>query len=171
MDAINSFFPIFLLLSLIWSESRQVPNGTILDTTAAPHVGQMYFDQDLITQVKKVAPYKESKSVFVTNEDDMLLVSVADTAADPVMEYSPLGDALDDGLIAWLSMGVNTTYLHEIVTAVTYYEEGGVPNPSAMTGPPPGAGFPGGALPPGFPPGGPGMPDMPSMPAITCENP
>jgi hypothetical protein len=170
MDAINSFFPIFLLLSLIGSESRRVPNGTILDTTAA-HVGQMYFDQDLITQVKKVAPYKENKSVFVTNVDDMPLVSVADTAGDPVMEYSSLDDALDDGLIAWLSMGVNTMYLHEIVPAVTYYEDGGVSNPSAMTGPPPGAGFPGGALPPGFPPRGPGMSDMPSMPAIPCENP
>jgi hypothetical protein len=126
-----------------------------MDTSAA-HVGQMYFDQDLITYANKLKPYTENKQPFITNAEDPLLSGAAN-ASDPIMEYTLLGKRVEDGLLAWLSIGVNTTFLHEIVPAVTYYESGGQPNPNAIVGPPPG----------GFPSGIPGFPPPPSTPSPT----
>lgn len=82
------------------------------------------------------------------------------------MEYVVLGGGIDDGLLAWLSFGINVTLAREMVAAATLYEDGGVQNqqggfpqlPPGFTFPP--GGFPTGGLPPGFsfPPGGPGFP-------------
>ncbi len=125
-------------------------NGTLLDTTAA-HVGQMYFDQDLITAVEKNAPYTANKQALTTNAQDFLLTGAAGSS-DPVMEYVVLGSGVGDGLLSWLSFGINTTLAREINPAVTLYESGGVANPNAGMGGPPRQGFPSG-FPTGFPSG------------------
>jgi hypothetical protein len=62
-----------------------------------------------------------------------------------------LGNDVSDGILAWLSFGVNTTSVRTIMDAATYYETGGVANAGA--GGPPGGGGP--------PPGGPGAPGAP----------
>ena len=129
------------------------PNGTLLDTTAA-HVGQMYFDQDLIDEVEKRVPYTLNTQPMTTNAQDFLLAGAAQVS-DPIMEYVVLGGGVDDGLLAWLSFGINVTLAREMVAASTFYENGGVANPKPGSGFPPG-GFPTGGFPPGFtfPPGG-----------------
>ncbi|KAG7284451.1 hypothetical protein NEMBOFW57_010824 [Staphylotrichum longicolle] len=104
-------------------------NGTLLDTTAA-HVGQMYFDQDLIAAVEKQAPYTANKQALTTNSQDFLLTAAGQTS-DPVMEYVVLGKGVEDGLLAWLGFGVNTTLAREMSAAATIYESGGVANPNA----------------------------------------
>ncbi|SPQ24379.1 a01041e6-6285-4ea0-a35f-3666b85c5c33 [Thermothielavioides terrestris] len=83
------------------------PNGTLLDTTAA-HVGQMYFDQDLIDEIETRAPYTLNTQNKTTNDQDIWLATAAQSS-DPFMEYVVLGKGVDDGLLAWLSFGVNTT--------------------------------------------------------------
>ncbi|KAK3899841.1 Intradiol ring-cleavage dioxygenase [Staphylotrichum tortipilum] len=132
-------------------------NGTLLDTTAA-HVGQMYFDQDLITEVEKNAPYTANKQPLTTNAQDFILTGAAGSS-DPVMEYVVLGKGVADGLLSWLSFGINTTLAREISPAVTgcdmpLYETGGEANPNAGMGGPGGfpTGFPSG-FPTGFPSG------------------
>lgn len=139
--------------------ATELANGTLIDTTAA-HVGQMYFDQDLIGEVNKLAPYTDNKQGFTTNAQDMILNGVQGDS-DPIMEYTRLGEGLQDGLLAWLSIGINRTYVHEITPAATHFETGGEANPNG--GMPP----PGGPFPSGFPPGGPppsGMSGFPPMP-------
>lgn len=129
-------------------------NDTLVSTRAA-HVGQMYFDQALIDDVVALPPYSRNTKAFVPNARDFVLTGAAATS-DPIMEFARLGGGVGDGLLAWLSLGINTTFVHDIVPAATHYESGGQPNPNAMAGPPPG-GFPGGG-PPGFPPGFPPPP-------------
>jgi hypothetical protein len=109
------YFPVSTLVAVhihvaVHLNASMLANGTLLDNTAA-HVGQMYFDEDLITEVNKLGPYKDNKSIYVSNAEDILLAAVADSDADPLMEYAMLGEKLEDGLIAWLSMGVNTSYM------------------------------------------------------------
>lgn len=133
-------------------------NGTLLDTTAA-HVGQMYFDQDLIDAVETRVPYTFNTQPLTTNAQDFLLAGALLTS-DPIMEYVVLGGGIDDGLLAWLSFGVNVTLAREIFSAATLYADGGVQNQNPGGGFPPGGpppgGFPSGGFPPGFsfPPGG-----------------
>ena len=98
-------------------------NGTVMDLTAA-HVGQMYFDQDLIAQVEKAEPYTENEMPVTRNRDDFILAGEANST-DPIMEYVWLGDGVEDGILAWLSIGVNTTYERNVTEAATLHEEGG----------------------------------------------
>ncbi len=118
-------------------------NGTLLDTSAA-HVGQMYFDQDLITEVEKQAPYSSNKQKLTTNSGDFIFTGAAGSS-DPIMEYVLLGQGVSNGLLAWLSFGVNTTAVHKMSAAATIYESGGVANAnSGFSGGPGGPGGPGG---------------------------
>lgn len=111
-------------------------NDTIYDLTAT-HVGQMYFDQALDDQVETYAPYSTNTQAITTNEEDFILQDGLATS-DPIMQYVLLGEDISEGLLAWLSFGVNTTYTHTISDAATYFESGGVSNGNGGGGAPPG---------------------------------
>lgn len=125
-------------------------NGTVLlngtwSGDVAAHVGQMFFDQDLITQVETVAPYSSNTQTLTTNAEDSIMSSETENGVDPVMQYTLLGDTVDEGLFAWLAFGINTTYASTITPAATLYESGGVENANSGGGGPGGNGsFPGG---------------------------
>lgn len=118
-------------------------NDTLLNgnnsTTHASHVGQLFFDQDLITQVSQLFPYNESTATIVDNSEDSILQQEADTT-DPFVEYVLLGDNLSDGILAWISIGVDPTADSEVSSAATHYSSGGVTNENSMDGPPGGNG-------------------------------
>ncbi|KAM7194154.1 Intradiol ring-cleavage dioxygenase [Naviculisporaceae sp. PSN 640] len=155
------------------------PNGTLHDLTAA-HVGQIYFDQELIDAVEKTSPYTENTQVLTTNAQDFLLQQAAATS-DPFLEWVYLGEKgeLAEGLLSWISFGINVTLAREMYAASTLTENGGVANPAPGGGFPgggfPGGGFPGGGFPPGFtfPPGAPGFPTggLPTASPLPSGNP
>ncbi|KAI0121088.1 Intradiol ring-cleavage dioxygenase [Xylariales sp. AK1849] len=101
-------------------------NGTLYDTTAM-HIGQMYFDQDLSDQVELTYPYNINTQPVTLNAEDFILADGLATS-DPIMEYVYLGEDVSDGVLAWLSFGINTTYVTTARDAATYYESGGVAN-------------------------------------------
>ncbi|KAM0293707.1 hypothetical protein ACHAPM_011524 [Fusarium culmorum] len=101
-------------------------NSTISDTTAS-HVGQMYFDQNLIDAVEKFAPYNTNTQPITVNSEDFLLASGLETS-DPIMQYVLLGDSIEDGILSWLSFGIDTDYATTVYAAATRYKEGGVAN-------------------------------------------
>lgn len=106
------------------------PNGTIRGNTAA-HVGQLYFDQNIIAAVEGTYPYTANAQQFTYNKDDWLLGMDAARGwqADPFLEYIKLGDNIEDGLLAWISIGVNMSFTREVWAAATLYADGGVQNP------------------------------------------
>jgi protocatechuate 3,4-dioxygenase beta subunit len=121
-------------------------NKTLGLENYASHVGQVFFDQDLISAVESVAPYSTNQQALTTNEEDGIMAQEAATeGVDPIMEYTLLGDSVEDGIFGWIAFGINTTVSNRITPAVYLYEEGGVANPNAgggMGGGPPGTGFP-----------------------------
>lgn len=105
-------------------------NGTLLNANAsanvhASHVGQLFFDQDLISQVEAVAPYDTNNQELTLNSEDSILGSEADIT-DPFVEYVWLGNTPQDGILAWISIGIDPTEDEEISSAATYYKDGGV---------------------------------------------
>ncbi|KAK3673876.1 hypothetical protein LTR78_006078 [Recurvomyces mirabilis] len=112
-------------------------NGTLLgsnSTTSASHVGQIFFDQDLISQVKATAPYNTNTQDLTTNADDSILSSEA-ANMDPFVEYVWLGDSPSDGIMAWISIGIDPTTDDEVTSAATIYADGEVANTdSSMNG-------------------------------------
>ncbi|SPO07424.1 related to protocatechuate 3,4-dioxygenase beta subunit [Cephalotrichum gorgonifer] len=118
---------------LVHSGAEPLANGTLYSTSAT-HVGQMFFDQDLIEEADTIAPYSSNTQTLTTNEEDNIASQEADSDLDPFMKYTLLGESLEDGLLAWLAFGVDLTAVKNITAAATKYESGGVANADAGSG-------------------------------------
>lgn len=125
-------------------------NGTTFDNGTysggyVSHVGQLFFDQDLISAVETNAPYSSNKQDLTTNEEDMIFSQEAATS-DPVVEYSLLGDTVEAGIFGWITFGVDLTEIYTVSAASDLTASGGVANDnSGGSGGSPPSGFPGGA--------------------------
>ncbi|CAG7944383.1 unnamed protein product [Penicillium salamii] len=130
------------------NETEVLANGTIsgLYTSSSSYVGQIFFDQDLITAVEKVSPYSTNTQELTTNAEDSILSEEADTI-DPFMEYVYLGDDVSDGIFAWISLGIDPTQDSSVTPAAYYTEQGGVENENSGGMGGGGSGGPGGAPP------------------------
>ncbi|KAF1323057.1 hypothetical protein FI667_g10825, partial [Globisporangium splendens] len=141
--------------------------GTVLANNTysgakSSHTGQLFFDQDLLTEVAATATYAVNTQTVTLNSADSILSESAATGFDPMLEYALLGDSVEDGIFAWISIGVDMTRAEAISGAATLTADGGVMNesngvsggPSGSMGgaPPNGSGFGGGSM--GAPPSG-----------------
>ncbi|KDN68667.1 hypothetical protein CSUB01_12621 [Colletotrichum sublineola] len=112
---------------LVHTNAMLFANNTLGSVNTASHVGQIFFDQDLISAVEALAPYNKNTQKLTTNAQDAILKEAAATdGVDPLMEYTLLGDSISDGLFAWMAFGINTTQSSSVTPAVLYYAEGGV---------------------------------------------
>lgn len=118
-----------------------LPNGTLkgLYDTRTSHVGQIFFDQDLVTEVEKNSPYTENTQDLTTNAKDSIMREEAATGADPVVNYVLLGHDISQGVFGWISLGINVTRDDSTTPAGWYTEEGGVENENSGMGGPGGA--------------------------------
>ncbi|WVF72176.1 hypothetical protein IAT40_006988 [Kwoniella sp. CBS 6097] len=97
--------------------------------SAAVHIGQLFFDQDLLDAVATVSPYSENTQTVTANDEDTILASEAvEGASDPFYEFVYLGDDISDGIYAWATVGItiNTTYATSAAAYLT--SDGGVTN-------------------------------------------
>ncbi|KAJ5720350.1 uncharacterized protein N7483_008284 [Penicillium malachiteum] len=134
---------LMIVLTHAVNETTVLSNDTItgLYTAHSSHVGQLFFDQDLISTVEDTSPYSTNTQDLTTNADDSILAEEADTI-DPFMEYVFLGDNVSDGVFAWITVGIDATEDSDITPAAYYTENGGVENEDSgmnMGGSPPGS--------------------------------
>ena len=101
---------------MVHTNAVALANGTIKDTTAS-HVGQFFYDQDLITAVTKVSPYSTNKQSLTTNARDGILTQASRTG-DPFINYVVLGGgSVSGGLLGWISFGIDTTLAKKVSAA------------------------------------------------------
>ncbi|KAA8643377.1 hypothetical protein EYZ11_003425 [Aspergillus tanneri] len=114
------------------------PNGTIsgLFNPHASYVGQTFFDQDLIYKVEALDTYAANKQPLTTNDEDGILAGEA-KVIDPFMQYVYLGDRIEDGLFAWISLGIDASRESNVRAGAYYTENGGVEDNLPGGGPPP----------------------------------
>ncbi|KAK0187787.1 aromatic compound dioxygenase [Armillaria mellea] len=124
-------------------------NGTF-KTSSDRHVGQLFFDQSLITVVENTSPYTSNTQQMTENDDDSILVNTVSgtNGVDPILEYIYLGNSISDGLLSWGSMGIDLSASYTVSSAATLTEDGGVENSNSGGGNAPGGGGPGGRGPP-----------------------
>lgn len=140
-------------IHLMSTENATVlPNKTYVTDGKPNHIGQLFFDQSLINAIKQLEPYSTNTQPLTLNANDGIDAQTSTAEYDPFADYVLLGDELQDGLLAYLTVFVDTKANQTAYArpAAHYYEGGGVASP--------GGGFPGGPGGPGFPPGGPGFP-------------
>lgn len=117
-------------------------NKTLGNVIYSSHIGQTYFDQDLIDDVEALAPYNTNTQTQTTNAGDGILAQAANQDYDPVVEWTLLGDTVAEGLFGWLAYGINITTTDKVTPAVFRYEDGGHTNPNFGGGGPGGPGGP-----------------------------
>lgn len=103
-------------------------NGTVYDLTAQ-HIGQVFWDQSTRDLVETVYPYNTNTKALTANDEDRIIQAETETegTSDPMVNFVQLGDKLEDGLLAWIILGVNTTLSTSTLSpAAIYYGSGGV---------------------------------------------
>jgi hypothetical protein len=110
--------------------STILPNGTISTDGAINHIGQLFFDEALRAEIEKIYPYNTNTQAVVSNDDDMWAPVAAGAEYDPIVDYVMLGEKLEDGLLAWISIGVNVTANYTDLAYIASYwtEDGGENN-------------------------------------------
>ncbi|GIZ38837.1 hypothetical protein CKM354_000223800 [Cercospora kikuchii] len=103
-------------------------NGTLINaasnhTAHASHVGQIFFDQDLISQVEATAPYNTNTQELLNNDEDGILYQEA-KGSDPFVEYVLVGDKIEDGVLAWVSLGIDPAADYVTPSVATYEKDG-----------------------------------------------
>ncbi|KAK2755445.1 putative extracellular dioxygenase [Colletotrichum kahawae] len=153
------------------SGATVLDNDTYVDGTTN-HVGQLFFDQSLISEVEAVTPYSTNQQELTLNSADDIAFGEATDDYDPFVQYVLLGDDISQGVLAWITVGINTTadYSSSASAAAHYYAGGGVDTSSGNSGGGPGgAGGPGnGTFPSGAAPSGAGPSGAP--PASTASS-
>ena len=72
-------------------------------------IGQLFWPEDLRSAVEATYPYNTNTQNIVSNDDDMWSVKQASSAYDPFPQYVYLGDRIEQGLFAWIQIGVNAS--------------------------------------------------------------
>ncbi|KAH8674127.1 Intradiol ring-cleavage dioxygenase [Xylariales sp. PMI_506] len=86
------------------------PNGTISVWNApVAHIGQLFWPDDLRAEVETTYPYTANTQALTTNDEDMWSIVQADSTYDPIPQYLYLGDSIEDGLFAWIQIGINAS--------------------------------------------------------------
>jgi len=110
---------------LATAEATVLPNKTFTGGTAR-HIGQLYFDQDLIDEVEKLEPYVSNEQDLTTNSRDGIAPDQATEEYDPFLNYVLLGDKLEDGLLMWITIGLDleADYSGEVRPAAHFEGDG-----------------------------------------------
>jgi hypothetical protein len=91
----------------------------------ANHVGQLYFNQGLSDAVESFEPYRSNKQQYTTNQEDGFAKDAASAKYDPFMSYLRLGPGPNDGLMAYITIGINQTATYDAPPAAHWGSDGG----------------------------------------------
>lgn len=98
------------------------------------HVGQFFLDQDLLEKVEATYPYNTNDIDWTQNSEDRVFsTETATEGSDPVIQYIMLGDDVSDGLLGWISIGVDMGNNLTNTPDAEYYRTGGVMETSTDT--------------------------------------
>lgn len=127
---------------VVHENATQLANGTLTGGSVS-HIGQFFFDQDLITLVEATSPYDTNTQALTTNAEDRVFgeQETADTTSDPVFNYVYIGDDLSDGLFSWILVGINTSATYSKFLDNPVHNDS-PPIKSIMMFPPPPPSFP-----------------------------
>jgi protocatechuate 3,4-dioxygenase beta subunit len=68
-------------------------NGSFTGGTVA-HIGQLFFDESLRSEVEATYPYSQNEAAVTTNDEDMWAPTQADNSYDPFPEFVYLGESI-----------------------------------------------------------------------------
>jgi protocatechuate 3,4-dioxygenase beta subunit len=168
-DGVVSFETIFpghyegraIHTHLLVHENVSVLANETIQGGAVTHIGQLFWPETLRSAVEATFPYNTNTQAVTSNAEDMWSIVQAENDYDPFPEFVYLGDTVEEGLLAWIQVGVNVSADY---TDDSYYSvaavlqaDGGHESESSFVGGGGGGGngtAPSGAMPSGAAPSG-----------------
>lgn len=107
--------------------STMLPNHTYV-AGVTNHVGQLFFEQSLVDEAETTRPYNENTQSLMKVADDSIAQEVATADVDPLMKYVHLSDNIQDGVLVYITVGVDmkANYSENYQPAAHWQEGGGV---------------------------------------------
>lgn len=124
-------------IHILSTKDAQVLSNNTYEGGVATHIGQLFFDSDLVASVEAVAPYTSNAQTFTDILDDGIAAGEATSEYDIFVDYALLGDEPSDGILAWITVGIDSTANHtdQATPAAHYYEGGGQDTGLSVGGP------------------------------------
>ena len=81
-----------------------ITNGTSYSASNIQHIGQLFFDEDLINSVYELSPYSAHLSTLnrTTNAEDSLYGTATPESYSAIISVTQIGDSLADGLVEYV---------------------------------------------------------------------
>jgi protocatechuate 3,4-dioxygenase beta subunit len=75
------------------------------------HIGQLFFNETFINTVYQLEPYSEHLATLnrTTNDEDAIFVSSNEGGSSSIISVQLLGETIADGLVGYITVGVNST--------------------------------------------------------------
>ncbi|KAI5793218.1 Intradiol ring-cleavage dioxygenase [Geopyxis carbonaria] len=76
-----------------------------------PHIGQLFFNQDMITAVEKLAPYTSNTAAITLNSADRVYtqqVTTINQGYDDIVDVELVGSTISQGLVGTIYIAINT---------------------------------------------------------------
>ncbi|KLU90200.1 hypothetical protein MAPG_09164 [Magnaporthiopsis poae ATCC 64411] len=126
--------------AIVYLGATKLANNTLSGGRAA-HIGQLYFDQSLVTATTQVYPYNTNKMAVTPNIRDFLFMMGAN-GDDPIVRYALVGNKLEDGIFAWMRFGLRQNANLQVNPAAFWTANGGKMNPKGPVRKPGGGQWP-----------------------------
>ncbi|RAL12646.1 intradiol ring-cleavage dioxygenase [Aspergillus homomorphus CBS 101889] len=111
--------------NIVHVNATLLPNNTLAGG-AVPHIGQIFWDQKLIEAVEATYPYNTNAIPITPNAEDRVIgVETQGSGADPFLQFAYLGDKIEDGLFAWITVAVDLSAVHYPYFTNVWTAEGG----------------------------------------------
>lgn len=96
------------------------------------HIGQLFFDEAMINSVYELAPYHDHLSTLnrTLNTDDGIYVSSNEGNYSSVVSVQLLGEMIADGLVGYITVGVNSSAAAAVTTGGSVNPIGLIPTVS-----------------------------------------
>jgi len=103
---------------------RPSADGKTYSGGTVPHIGQLFWDMNLIYESRKVTPYSTNRMVLLPNQNDFIF-NQANSGYNALMKTEYIGTTIQEGLLSTITIGINPNY-HNRDTGGP-----GLPNPTA----------------------------------------
>ncbi|KAL0930565.1 extracellular dioxygenase [Colletotrichum truncatum] len=109
-----------------------ITNGTSYSASKVQHIGQLFFEEDLLNQVYALDPYSAHLSTLnrTTNAEDSLYSDASSDGYSAVISVTQLTDNIQDGLVGYITLGVNSSAAGLAITGGGVNPQGWLPTVS-----------------------------------------
>lgn len=86
-------------------------NDSSFSAASVQHIGQFFFEESLLNSVYELEPYSAHLLTLnrTLNSEDGIYISSNTGGYSSVISVTELGDSLSDGLVGYITVGVNTS--------------------------------------------------------------